>query len=79
MIEHPDAFGDALSAVNALLPPDGRLTIDALWGDPPHFVTVTLGDRVLAGRGETPAAALRDLAKLLAGLSSDGGWKGTRP
>ena len=69
--EHPDAFADALASVNRLLPEDSQLTVDGMWGDPPHVATATFADHVVAGRGETAAAALRDLARQLRDLSAD--------
>jgi hypothetical protein len=63
--EHPDAFSEALWRLQALLPPGHELGLDRLWGSGPHVATARFGDRVIAGRGETPGAALRDLARQL--------------
>ena len=70
--EHADAFVDALALVNARLPSDGSLQVDALWGDPPHLATARWGSRVVTGRGDTPAAALRDLARQLPEAPANG-------
>jgi hypothetical protein len=71
--EHPDAFSEALAAVQATLPPNHQLQLDGLWGQPPHLATARFGERVVAGRGDTPAAALRDLARQLEELRLDAG------
>lgn len=65
MDEQPDAFADALALVNAQMPDEGQLVIDALWGDPPHIAVARIGSRVVSGTGDTPAAALRDLGRQL--------------
>jgi hypothetical protein len=64
--EDRDAFAEALALVEARMPSArGQLEIDRLWGDPPHLAIAKLGTRVITGKGETPAAALRDLARQL--------------
>ena len=67
--EHQDAFAAALGTAQDALPPGGQLVVDRLWGKPPHVATVTVGTRIIAGSGETPAAALRDLAVQLRRMS----------
>ena len=70
MKEHPDSFGDALIALNKVLPADANLKLDALWETRgPSFATATWKDRVFTGKGETPSAALRDLAGILGRLA----------
>jgi hypothetical protein len=71
--EHPDAFAEALALVNARMPSaGGQLQIDALWGDPPHIAVARWGTRLVTGMGDTPAAALRDLARQLPESPSSG-------
>lgn len=68
--EHPEAFGDALADVQARLPAEWELGIDRLWGDPPHRAVARWESHVVTGNGDTPAAALRDLARQLPPSSS---------
>lgn len=65
MNDAPDAFGDALALVQSRLTNDSQLTIDQLWGEPPHLAVARFGNQVVTGKGDTPAAALRDLARQL--------------
>jgi hypothetical protein len=51
--------------VQDLLPTDHELTIDPPDGDGPSIAVARFRDRVIAGRGDTAAAALRDLARQL--------------
>lgn len=63
--EHPDAFADALADVEARLPARWELAMDPLWGDPPHQAVARWDNGVVIGKGDTPGAALRDLARQL--------------
>jgi len=66
MNEHPDAFREANAQVDELLRDREFTKLDVqLWGEPPFFASATIDEAIYTGRGESPAAALRDLAVIL--------------
>lgn len=66
MNEHPDAFRDANTQVDELLRDRPFTKLDVqLWGEPPFIASATIDEAIYTARGETPAAALRNLAVVL--------------